>query len=66
MTKIMDKEYLTTEEASKRYGLSKEWFMRERMLGTGPRYKRLRERGKAFYPKEETDKWFIENLKECE
>jgi phage pi2 protein 07 len=56
MTNIQ-KIYLTEEEASKRYGYSRQWYQRQRWLGTGPKFIKVNG-GRVFYPIQDTDNWF--------
>ena len=66
MIVIMNKEYLTLKDASKRYGHSASWFIRERENGEGPPFMQLKEHGRVLYPLIETDEWFKKKMKERE
>ena len=55
---INRKLFLTTKEASYRYGYSRYWFERKRWDGSGPLYKKISSTGRVLYPIEQTDKWF--------
>lgn len=66
MIAIIGKEYLTLKEASKRYGHSCSWFVREREKGEGPPYIQIKERGRVLYPLQETDEWFKKRIVEKE
>ena len=63
MIVIMGKTYLTTKEASKRYGFSAEWFHKQRTHKKLPPYVKFQERGRILYPIDECDKWFKEAIK---
>ena len=56
MTSI-EKIYMSEAEASNRYGYCKQWFQRQRWLGTGPQFLKVNE-GKILYPIDLTDEWF--------
>ena len=62
---ILGKKYLSTKEVSNRYGFSTKWFEKERYCKRGPVFIKLNQRGRVFYPMDETDQWFKENLKEA-
>lgn len=62
MIVIMGKEYLTLKDASKRYGHSPSWFIRERENGDGPPFTQIKASGRVLYPLEETDDWFNKRL----
>ncbi len=66
MVKLGNVDYISEKEVSARFGMSLSWLRRERHLGTGPLYLKLRGNGKVFYPLVETEKWFVDNLKEAE
>jgi|WetSurMetagenome_2_1015567.scaffolds.fasta_scaffold1270386_1 hypothetical protein len=53
----IQKLYLSEAEASNRYGYSRQWFQRQRWLGTGPKFIKVNG-GRIFYPIEITDHWF--------
>lgn len=50
------KLYINEQEASTRYGYSKQWFQRARWAGTGPNF--LKINSKILYPLQQTDQWF--------
>jgi hypothetical protein len=50
---------MTEKEASYRYGYSQHWFRRERCLGPGPPFIKIRN-GKILYEVEMVDKWFFQ------
>lgn len=58
---IMGKKYLSDKDASRRYGYSQSWFQFSRYSHTGPSFFKLQ--GKILYPLEETDHWFVEQMK---
>lgn len=66
MIEILGKAYITGKEASKRYGYSERWFINKRISGGGPPFCQLEQNGRVIYPVEETDRWFMERLKEKE
>lgn len=51
------KLYLTETEATGRYGYSRQWYQRQRWLGTGPKFIKVNG-GRVLYPIKETDSWF--------
>lgn len=53
----IEKIYLTTPEASQRYGLAAQWFRHARVKGTGPEYVKL-PGGRCQYPIATTDQFF--------
>jgi|GEM_PF-5955726 len=53
----IQKIQLTEMEASIRYGYSRQWFQRQRWLGTGPKFIKVNG-GRVFYPIQDTDNWF--------
>ena len=57
MRKPIDKHLINENEASERYGYSRQWFQRERWKGTGPRFLKINN-GRVLYPLKETDDWF--------
>lgn len=63
MRKILGKVYMSDKEAAERYGFSRSWFQDRRQNELEPHYIKLLGKGKVFYPVDETDKWFSENLK---
>lgn len=62
MINIMGTKYLTEKEASTRYGQSVHWFQKQRYLKKPPPYVKFQQQGRVYYPLDETDKWFKENL----
>ena len=66
MIEIMGVKYISDKEASHRYGYSQGWFQKRRQKKIAPKFMRLEGKGKVFYPLEETDKWFIDNIKPSE
>lgn len=62
MVEILGKKYLTTKQASGRYGMSEEWFMKRRQMKRAPKYTKI-DGGKVFYPQVETDQWFEHQLR---
>jgi hypothetical protein len=59
-----DIKYLTEKEAAQRYRRSRSWFQTQRSHKEGPRCYKLNGKGPVYYPLEETDKWFRENMRE--
>jgi hypothetical protein len=55
-------KYITEKEASHRYGRSRSWFQKRRNKETLPFYKKCKETKRIFYPLQETDRWFKENM----
>lgn len=62
MLKIVDKVYINTKEASRRYGFSAKWFEMKRWKKLPPFAVKLEGRGRVYYPLEETDNWFRQAL----
>lgn len=62
MKEILGVRYITDKEASARYGYSQSWFRQRRHNNVEPHYVRLEGKGKAWYPIDETDKWFKDNM----
>lgn len=62
MIEIDKKKYLTLKEVSKRYGFSIAWFREKRTKKNPPFSTKFNNRGKVFYPLDETDRWFKENI----
>lgn len=54
--------YLSEEQAHQRYSMSRAWFQRCRWRGDGPIYVKLGVR--ILYPKQSTDQWFAERIKQ--
>ena len=52
----MNKKYITTREATERYGFSRTWFSVRRQRGYQPKF--IRVNTKVLYPLEDTDKYF--------
>lgn len=63
MIEILGIKYITDKEASSRYGFSQSWFQKRRSQKKSPKFMRLQGKGKVFYPIEETDTWFKDNIK---
>lgn len=61
MIELLGKEYITTREASKRYGFSSSWFNNIRIYGEGPPC--IKVRHKVLYPILEVDEWFKQSIK---
>lgn len=62
MIVILGVKYITEKEASTRYGYSLSWFQRQRHFKKKPSFVKLQGTGKVYYPMEDTDLWFKENL----
>ncbi len=63
MVEILGVKYITDKEASQLYGYSVSWFQKRRHKKLPPPYIRLLEgNGKIFYPIEELNKWFKDNI----
>ena len=62
MLKIVDKVYLSTKEASRRYGFSVKWFEMKRWKRLEPKAVKVAGKGRVYYPLEETDNWFRQAL----
>jgi predicted DNA-binding transcriptional regulator AlpA len=62
MIEMIGSSYITEKEAARRYGYSKSWFEKKRMLNKGPRFIQLNFHGRVLYPLDETDKWFSERM----
>lgn len=63
MKVIIGKKYISDKEASLRYGYSVGWFRKRRRLKLPPKYVRLESKGRVFYPLEETEQWFVDNIR---
>lgn len=63
MLKILGMVYINTKEASRRYGFSVSWFERKRSKKELPRYVKLEGKSTVYYPLDETDQWFLQELK---
>lgn len=63
MIDILGIKYISEKEAVTRYGHSPSWFQKQRLNDLPPYCVRLQGKGKVYYPVEETDKWFKDNLK---
>jgi predicted DNA-binding transcriptional regulator AlpA len=64
MIEISGKKYLTQKEVSYKYGMSTSWLELRRWKKDSPPYVRLQGKGKVFYPEQETELWFKNNLVE--
>jgi predicted DNA-binding transcriptional regulator AlpA len=54
--------YITDKEAAYRYGYSQSWFRKRRREKKYPRFVKFPGKGKIFYPVNETDEWFRDNI----
>lgn len=64
MIKIMNKDFMTTKEASKRYGFSAGWFEMRRKMSMEPDYIQSDiKKGRVLYDAEKTDEWFKRFMK---
>jgi hypothetical protein len=63
MIKILNKDFITTKEASKRYGFSAHWFEDRRRMSLEPDYIQGVEKGRVLYDVEKTDEWFRRFMK---
>lgn len=63
MIEIMGKKYLTDKESSKRYGYSIHWFQAKRSRKEKPSFIQIEGKGRIYYPVEETDQWFKDQLR---
>lgn len=63
MIKIFERDFMTTKEASKRYGFSVGWLMDRRLTGLDPDFCQNVERGRVLYDVEKTDEWFKRFMK---
>ena len=66
MFEIMGKKYMLDKEASKRYGYSKEWFVKMRKKQKGPPFVQRCAHARVLYELEATDKWFEAYLQQKE
>lgn len=62
MKEILGIKYLSPKEAEHRYGYSKSWFQQRRMNKCLPVFVKLQNKGKVYYPLNETDDWFRKNI----
>jgi hypothetical protein len=62
MIDLLGVKYITPKEAAQRYGYSQSWFQKQRSNCLQPRFIKLQNKGKVYYPLLETDKWFKENI----
>ena len=62
MVNILGKVYISTKEAAQRYGYSQQWFRLCRHDKVGPPFVKLQGKGKVYYPLDEADKWFRDNM----
>lgn len=58
----MGKKFITTKEASKRYGMSVEWFKKRRNKKLGPSFVQFSENGLILYPFDSTEEWFKKQI----
>jgi len=63
MIEILGKNYLSVKEASKRYGYSIHWFQARIFKKEKPSFLQLEGKGRIYYPVEETDQWFKDQLR---
>lgn len=62
MIDCLGKKYLTEKEASRRYGMSTQWFKKRRHKKLKPEYVQFVPRGTVMYPVEEVDAWFKKQI----
>jgi predicted DNA-binding transcriptional regulator AlpA len=62
MKEILGIKYITDKECATRYSYSQSWFQKRRANKQDPKFMQLQGRGKVYYPLDETDKWFKDNL----
>lgn len=62
MIECLGKKYLTEKEASKRYGMSQQWFKKRRGKNLEPKFIQIVPRGTVMYPLEESDFWFKKQI----
>lgn len=62
MIEFMGKKFLTAKEASKRYGMTVEWFAQRRHKKKKPTYLQITEKGLVLYPLDELDAWFKKQI----
>jgi phage pi2 protein 07 len=62
MKEILGIKYMSTKEAVNRYGYSQSWFQQRRMNGFQPKFVKIQNKGKVYYPVNETDEWFKKNI----
>lgn len=53
---------LTEKQASNRYGKSPSWFQKRRNKKIPPFFHKCPETKRIYYPLQETDRWFCENI----
>jgi hypothetical protein len=58
--------YITQKQASYRYGFSQSWFKERRLNNLPPKCIKFGNKGKNYYPLEETDNWFKEYIASSE
>jgi hypothetical protein len=63
MIEILGKKFLTTKEASKRYGMSEAWFQKRRERKLRPSYTKIENSDRVWYPLVETDQWFEHQIR---
>ncbi len=66
MKEILGVVYMTSKEASSRYGYSDSWFKKRRINRWPPKFVKFNKTGKVLYPLTETDEWFKDNITESE
>jgi predicted DNA-binding transcriptional regulator AlpA len=64
MIEINGVQYISDKEASEKFGYSQSWFQKVRYEGNGPKYVRIKNKGKVLYPLKDLNEWFCSNLKE--
>jgi predicted DNA-binding transcriptional regulator AlpA len=58
---ILGKKYISDKECSKRFGYSKEWFIKKRNKNLPPPYIKL-DSGKVLYELDAIEDWFKKQL----
>ena len=56
--------YLTTKEASTKYGYSVSWFEQRRIDNNGPPYMQMEGKGKVYYSEKDLEAWFKTHMVE--
>lgn len=62
MIECMGKKFITTKEASKRYGMSIEWFKKRRVKQLEPNFVQFSDNGLILYPLDEIEIWFKKKI----
>lgn len=62
MKEILGVQYITSKEASVRFGYSESWFKQRRMNRWPPKFVKIANKGKVLYPLIEIDEWFKKNI----